>query len=477
MALSFLEDLRLKANEVFNATENGENTHIRVGQAFKDIVGLFENLTDAVDAITKDKGGSVFDFITATTATIGTLILNGYPLTGIAKYPSTSDDNNDTVVTPKYITDRADVEFLSKTKDDSTDHTLKLGGLKVKGDTETKNIVNSEKITTKDFQVNGTATFFELNIAHIKASGGATIQSAADGFTIKHIEKIDGKERIRLYWLREKDGKTALNMWRSGDQAICMNFNDAESGFEDGQTTQKNVSNHYYWALVTDVSGSNPVDLTIDGVTSKYNWIELSTTDCVGTVNPAIGDDVAQLGYRGTDDPARQSAQYRSSYASLDPDLTPPFDAQYEGINEFKLSKFRKTYKDAFGTHVVGTISAISDAGYHLEIDSSMGVLLDYGEVTTLTIKMCDALGKDCTDLATSWQITRNTGDSVNDTAWREKKKVKAFEALSTTKTVTFDIAFTKDDNDLADSELSTIFTIMAYDRTTGVSASKSITF
>lgn len=335
MALSFLEDLRLKANEVFNATENGENTHIRVGQAFKDIVGIFENLTDAVDAITKDKGGSVFDFITATTATIGTLILNGYPLTGIAKYPSTSDDNNDTVVTPKYITDRADVEFLSKTKDDSTDHTLKMGEAEITGDATIGGTAKSTDYTHTGFPfgkgwgafkddgsgasmlevdklfVRMKAYFAELEIRKISYLGGNYVFSSGGG-KIYYVEWLDANGKIleqteankslvytfRCY-LYSDDGTTqTMNWFKVDDQVRCQNFGDLSKTAKaaNGVITAADYTTHYWWRRVNAVG--NGV-IAAKGDKKTYQYIDFqNTAGQYGADSdfPEIGDAMVQFG-------------------------------------------------------------------------------------------------------------------------------------------------------------------------------------
>lgn len=397
-----LEELRALANAVYDATEEGENTQKRVGQAFKDIVAILENL-----------GGD---------------------------------------------------KFLRKDKDDTANgHVTLAGGATVKNGLQTDNINNSDEIKTKDLTVTGTARFFELELARIKASGGAHLSTPADGFTIDLVEEIEDTNRIRLYWLSEKDNNAQLNMWKPLDQAICMNFNQATVG------ETHNAANKYYWALVTDVSGAESVERTVDGVTSRYNWIELSTETVDGTLNPETGDEIAQLGYRGTDDVARQSAIYESAYSSLDTELTPPFIAFYRGINDFSLSRHRYTFFDATSGILKGvTIQQLEDVGLRMEIDSTVGIVLDFGETTTLTCTVVDALWNDKTGDVDHWYIERDTGDTTNDTAWLDTEKVKNFNKTSDNPfkgvPAVIDIAFNKDVCDIAkDTLLTTIFTITAY--------------
>ena len=196
------------------------------------------------------------------------------------------------------------------------------------------NITNKKMIKTKDLTVTGTAHFFELVIDKIKAAGGAAIFTPADGFDIDVVEAVENG--YKLYWRCEVDGKVRQNMWKVNDQAICMSFNQAKVG------VSYNVSNKYYWSLVTDVSEyGKPVTLS-DG--NKYNWITISTVTFDGTVNPEKGDSIAMLGYRGTDDEKRQSAIYISAYASFDKGVDAPFIAQYKGIKDFDIEKYRTSW-------------------------------------------------------------------------------------------------------------------------------------
>lgn len=208
------------------------------------------------------------------------------------------------------------------------------------------NITNSDTITTKNLKVTGQAHFFELVIDKIKSMGGAIIATPADGFVIDKVEALSDSGAYKLYWqCRDSDGNQRDNMWKAQDQALCMSFNQAKVG------TSHEVSNKYYWALVTGVS-SNENPTIIDNI--AYNWIVITNTDADGTVNPEVGDNIVQLGYRGVDDTARQSAIYISAYTSLDTGLTAPLMAQYRGINDFNLAKHRSSYFDATGSKFVG---------------------------------------------------------------------------------------------------------------------------
>lgn len=202
-------------------------------------------------------------------------------------------------------------------------------------------IINQGTITTQNLEVTGSAHFFQLMIDKVKAAGGAVLFTPANGFYIDMVEAVtDG---YKLYWQANVDGQNQIdNMWKINDQALCMSFNQKTD-------TTYNISNKYYWSLVTDVS-SQPI--TMDG--RNYHYITISTITKDGTVNPEEGDAIAMLGYRGTDDSNRQSAIYISAYTSLDKGLKAPLLAQYKGINDFNLESHRQSYFDAVGAKFVG---------------------------------------------------------------------------------------------------------------------------
>lgn len=86
------------------------------------------------------------------------------------------------------------------------------------------------------------------------------------------------------------------------------------------------------------------------------HYIEISTSVKDGSVNPEIGDEIAMLGYRGTDDNNRQNAIYISAYSSLDITLQAPLFAQYTGINNFNLSNHKRSWFAANGNTIRGTL-------------------------------------------------------------------------------------------------------------------------
>ena len=240
-----------------------------------------------------------------------------------------------------------DVDIVGDTN--ITGDTTIYGDLSVSGDTHlknvwTQNINNSDTIKTKNLEVTGLAHFFQLVIDRIKAAGGAILLTPADGFETALIE--EDASGYTLYFHAKDGEKQISNMWEVNDQAICQTFN-ASTG------TSYNVSNTYYWALVTEVS-EQAVEKTVSGVTEEYHYIKLSKSVYDGELNPKVGDEIAMLGSRNDEDPQRQSAIYMAAYTSLDQGLTAPCFAEYKGINDFSLSTHRHSYIDATGASFTG---------------------------------------------------------------------------------------------------------------------------
>ena len=188
---------------------------------------------------------------------------------------------------------------------------------------ETTNL-NSEEIVTERLTVTKQAHFFNLTIDEIKSVGGQVILSAGNA-TIDHV--LDVGSSYMVAWKKTDDENGVSNQFKAGDQVICQTFNKTDA-------TGQNVTNKYYWALVSSIGTGT---YTIDGEDVECHYIELSKSYYDGSSVPEVGDKICQLGYRGNDDPARQSAIILSAYQSPDPNVTAPSIVQYAGINSFSL--------------------------------------------------------------------------------------------------------------------------------------------
>ena len=296
------------------------------------------------------------------------------------------------------------------------------------------NITNKKMIKTKDLTVTGTAHFFELVIDKIKAAGGAALFTPADGFDIDVVEAVENG--YKLYWRCEADGKVRQNMWKVNDQAICMSFNQAKVG------VSHNVSNKYYWSLVTAVSeNGKPVTLE-DG--NKYNWIIISTVTFDGTVNPEKGDSIAMLGYRGTDDEKRQSAIYISAYASFDKGVDAPFIAQYKGIKDFDIEKYRTSWWSLKTNKFVGDfviestgenlIDYINSKSSNLSVDLE-GIKTKVQQNTTNITAVNDNLDGLKKTVKDNYSTLDQKADSISSTVSSHTQIIEGLDGRVTTNT------------------------------------------
>lgn len=172
----------------------------------------------------------------------------------------------------------------------------------------TKNTQGKYTLSVTDLMVWGKAVFNSLEIRKLYSVGGNVNLSGASS-RIQHVVPVRGVDGEVTGWkcyILGDDGTMATqNGWRKYDQAKCQTFDIKEGVYE-------NVSNTYYWRLVTDVSTENEAitetytdadgkeqtrDL-YDG--KKFGWVILSKTDCESTTNdaPKAGDTIVLDGHR-----------------------------------------------------------------------------------------------------------------------------------------------------------------------------------
>ena len=237
-------------------------------------------------------------------------------------------------------------------------------------------VLLSENITTERLTVTKQAHFFELIIDKIKAAGGAILLTPADGFKVDLV--IEFEEYYKVMWKADDGSKAIRNMWKAGDQAICQTFNQATVG------ASSNIANKYYWGLVTDAG------FWQDQNDTNFNYICISKEDYDGELNPEIGDEIAMLGYRGTDDAERQSAIYLAAYSSIDPSLTAPLICQYKGINDFNLSNHKHSFFAANGSEIRGNLKLESGQAVEDYVDyqavTIVGQLVEYAVSSSGTV-------------------------------------------------------------------------------------------
>lgn len=180
----------------------------------------------------------------------------------------------------------------------------------------TKNSRGKYTLSVTDLMVWGKAVFNSLEIRKLYAVGGNVYLSGASS-KLQHVSPVtdaDGEVTGWKCYILGDDGTTATqNGWVRYDQAKCQTFDIKEGVYE-------NVSNTYYWRLVTDVSTENEAitetrtekyvdedgqlrerEVTVDLYDGKkFGWVILSKTDCESAANdaPKAGDTIVLDGHR-----------------------------------------------------------------------------------------------------------------------------------------------------------------------------------
>lgn len=180
----------------------------------------------------------------------------------------------------------------------------------------TKNARGKYTLSVTDLMVWGKAVFNSLEIRKLYSVGGNVYLSGASS-KLQHVVPVadaDGEVTGWKCYILGDDGTTATqNGWARYDQAKCQTFDIKEGVYE-------NVSNTYYWRLVTDVSTENEAitetrtekyvdedgqlrerEVTVDLYDGKkFGWVILSKTDCESAANdaPKAGDTIVLDGHR-----------------------------------------------------------------------------------------------------------------------------------------------------------------------------------
>ena len=221
----------------------------------------------------------------------------------------------------------ADIEtlariFLRKDREDQTEYLVKfLGGIVTDRITSQQYSLgalgsglfvgldeNGDSYIEADrMLIRKVATFVQLLIQELKHVGGQIVLSPAS-MRCSRVEEYDTYYRC---YFETTDGDRTINQeFAAGDQARCQTFNIKEG-------VNENVTNQYYWRLVTATGD---------------NYIDLSKEDCdTGSTAPRAGDDIVQLGNRT--DTARQGAIVLSAYGADSPSIK-----LYKGINSYQLT-------------------------------------------------------------------------------------------------------------------------------------------
>ena len=333
-----------------------------------------------------------------------------------------------------------------------------------------------------DLMVWGKAYFNTLVIRELSYVGGNIVLSPAAG-KISYIKEVYSETTNELIgwkcYLLADDGTTAtINSWKVDDQVRCKTFNIKAGVYE-------NVSNKDYWRLVTKVSAENEAITDAEGHElydgKKFAWIQIAKDNCMeGSDNPATGDTIVLMGNKTNTsrqhllmmetegDSAPTFTMYRgiNSYSLKGKSI---FDVGFNGINIVSKYYHMTTvdgekiwtpiyrgdwkegteydYYDEVSWHGTMWLCIVSEGQTTTEeptVDSSYWKAMTeiipveiyfehdfqqgfaYGREGEIRCKVYRGI-EDLTSCVKKWKIERKSDDSVSDSAWELRDKVKNF--------------------------------------------------
>lgn len=284
---------------------------------------------------------------------------------------------------------------------------LKIGandeyGIDANGDATLRDI-NGRNTTTENLTVTKEAHFFKLVVDEMMSNKGAIIVSSAN--CVAEFVVIGTSYYDVYFSKKDKNGNLVVNPWMRYDQALCLTFTGI-----GGQFSGSGVKNRYYWRIVTSVTNDpNYPDyyrIRLSNVTGEYD----------GKTVPAAGDEIVQLGYRGSVSGAdyRRSAVILSSYPTMDTGVTPPSLAFYKGINDFSLSTHRYTYIDGLSNEFIGNFRVLVNGSYQ-----NLATLLVTMEGLISNVQATMLVGNMFGNLTSGWKYLPSGGASRSTTPVR----------------------------------------------------------
>ena len=132
-------------------------------------------------------------------------------------------------------------------------------------------------------EVIGKAIFRSLQIDEYKHIGGNIVLSGANA-VIEKVVPVSGGWKC---YLHTDDGDKAItNDWEPGDQALCQTFNIRAGVYE-------NVSNRYYWRVVSAVAQKSATEKAYIVITDDDAYRDKSTDNDA----PMAGDNIVLCGH------------------------------------------------------------------------------------------------------------------------------------------------------------------------------------
>lgn len=168
-------------------------------------------------------------------------------------------------------------------------------------------------------KVLGTLEVSEIDVNHIKHSGGLFVNSRAN-IIVDSVEQLSGG-RTKLTFVGQANGQTLFNLFEVGDLALSMTFNVLKEG---ASTPSEGKVVRWYWREVVAVD-----DTSITLAPQDASLPDMAT--------PRKGDSVVQVGHvdasEGDDDDKKAHVASRQGLQVMGfSDTNGPFIAEYSGI-------------------------------------------------------------------------------------------------------------------------------------------------
>lgn len=179
-------------------------------------------------------------------------------------------------------------------------------------------------------EVIGKAIFRSLQIDEYKHIGGNIVLSGANA-VIEKVVPVSGGWKC---YLHTDDGDKAItNDWEPGDQALCQTFNIKAGVYE-------NVSNRYYWRVVSEVAQKSATEKAYIVITDDDAYRDKSTENDA----PMAGDNVVLCGHNSLwdvangIDPTRNRNRMNVTMITTSKEEGGTIEV-YRNIHDFSLNK------------------------------------------------------------------------------------------------------------------------------------------
>ena len=162
--------------------------------------------------------------------------------------------------------------------------------------------LNSKYITTEYLTVTKQAHFFELIIDKVRSVGGTLMMTQAqcvvdyakavdsNGDYLDYLDDVNAAY-YDVFWLaQESNGRKVTNDWVVNDQAYCQSFNNVSAG------VNYDVSNKYYWRLVTGILNDRYMNLNT-GAELPLSQSAQASVNAVTIDTPRISYTVESVDY------------------------------------------------------------------------------------------------------------------------------------------------------------------------------------